>query len=276
MTWFKVDDKLHSHAKAVRAGVDAIGLWVLCGSWAMDQHSDGFVPDYVALRIDPKARRRADKLVASGLWVATERNGDKGWLFHDWEEYQPSAEDVMAKRQAQSEGSREGNHRRWHLDRGVRVASCPLCLLDQSTHQLPDQSTDRGTESVGNPPEPDPYPTMTNVIVGADKPRRSTTRGSRLASDFTPSPASRSTILTDYPMLDLRREHARFVDYWMAQPGQKGTKVDWDATWRNWMRRAGDDVRGGAFRPTTKADQNRAIFDRADERARQSEPRVIL
>jgi hypothetical protein len=29
-----------------------------------------------------------------------------------------------------------------------------------------------------------------------------------------------------------------FRDYWKAQPGQKGVKTDWTATWRNWVRRA--------------------------------------
>lgn len=29
---------------------------------------------------------------------------------------------------------------------------------------------------------------------------------------------------------------AAFRDYWIAQPGQKGVKTDWTATWRNWVR----------------------------------------
>ncbi|MGR9087307.1 MAG: hypothetical protein ACU841_09570 [Gammaproteobacteria bacterium] len=29
---------------------------------------------------------------------------------------------------------------------------------------------------------------------------------------------------------------ARFRDYWIAQPGAKGRKLDWQATWRNWVR----------------------------------------
>lgn len=29
----------------------------------------------------------------------------------------------------------------------------------------------------------------------------------------------------------------QFRDYWLAQPGAKGRKVDWEATWRNWVRR---------------------------------------
>jgi phage terminase Nu1 subunit (DNA packaging protein) len=36
-----------------------------------------------------------------------------------------------------------------------------------------------------------------------------------------------------------------FVDYWIAQPGQKGVKTDWDATWRNWMRRKQADLKAG-------------------------------
>ena len=29
---------------------------------------------------------------------------------------------------------------------------------------------------------------------------------------------------------------ATFRDYWIAQPGSKGVKADWTATWRNWIR----------------------------------------
>ncbi len=28
----------------------------------------------------------------------------------------------------------------------------------------------------------------------------------------------------------------KFRDYWISQPGQKGVKLDWSATWRNWVR----------------------------------------
>lgn len=28
----------------------------------------------------------------------------------------------------------------------------------------------------------------------------------------------------------------RFKDYWTAKPGKDGTKLDWQATWRNWVR----------------------------------------
>lgn len=28
----------------------------------------------------------------------------------------------------------------------------------------------------------------------------------------------------------------RFRDFWIAKPGKEGTKLDWEATWRNWVR----------------------------------------
>lgn len=31
-------------------------------------------------------------------------------------------------------------------------------------------------------------------------------------------------------------EYYKFRDYWIAQPGQKASKRDWIATWRNWLR----------------------------------------
>ena len=98
--WFMVDDKLHSHMKAARAGAEAMGLWVLAGSWAADQLTDGFIPDYMALRLDSKAKRHAASLVAAGFWIAAEREGERGWQFHEWTDFQPTKEEVQVKRAA--------------------------------------------------------------------------------------------------------------------------------------------------------------------------------
>ena len=37
---------------------------------------------------------------------------------------------------------------------------------------------------------------------------------------------------------ELQRVFDEFKDYWIAVPGAKGVKLDWLATWRNWVRRA--------------------------------------
>lgn len=48
------------------------------------------------------------------------------------------------------------------------------------------------------------------------------------------------------PLVNLDRETERFIDYWTAE-GK--SKADWDATWRNWMRRAQDNAERGGPRP---------------------------
>ena len=97
MPWFKVDDKLHSHRKAARAG-EALALWVVAGSWCMDHLTDGFVPDYMASRLMVNGASHAEALVASGLWVEAERGGEKGWEFHDWPVHQPTREAIEEDR----------------------------------------------------------------------------------------------------------------------------------------------------------------------------------
>lgn len=36
---------------------------------------------------------------------------------------------------------------------------------------------------------------------------------------------------------DVLREEQVFRDYWVSLAGSKATKLDWEATWRNWIRR---------------------------------------
>jgi len=107
MVWFRVDDKLHSHRKAARAGVEALGLWALAGSWCSDQLTDGFIPDYMARKLDTKANRHAAALVTAGLWEPAEQGGDKGWQFHEWDEYQQTRDETESKRDKWRDKKRE-------------------------------------------------------------------------------------------------------------------------------------------------------------------------
>lgn len=98
MPWFKVDDKLHKHRKARLAGCEAMGLWALAGSWSAAELQDGFVPESVCAQWTPKFKALGGKLVAAGLWTAGEKRGEKGWYFHDWTTYQPTAAKVRKDR----------------------------------------------------------------------------------------------------------------------------------------------------------------------------------
>lgn len=59
-----------------------------------------------------------------------------------------------------------------------------------------------------------------------------TARGSRLPPDFAPD----FQFAIDGGIQDTAEEANKFRDYWNSQPGQKGVKTDWPATWRNWCR----------------------------------------
>jgi len=61
-------------------------------------------------------------------------------------------------------------------------------------------------------------------------------RGSRLAQDWVLTKSLGEWAQTERPDLDVRLVAEQFKDYWIAQPGQKGVKLDWSATWRNWVR----------------------------------------
>lgn len=71
-------------------------------------------------------------------------------------------------------------------------------------------------------------------------------RGTRLPAGWTPGPEQDAFA----EGLGIRNgvaaaELEKFRDYWAAQPGQKGVKTDWTATWRNWLRRVAEDRRTG-------------------------------
>jgi uncharacterized protein YdaU (DUF1376 family) len=71
-----------------------------------------------------------------------------------------------------------------------------------------------------------------------------TTRGTRLPEAWEPLeddvPKAKGWGLTDD---EIRWEHQKFTDYWRSRSGAKGVMLDWDSTWRNWMRKAADDKR---------------------------------
>ena len=68
------------------------------------------------------------------------------------------------------------------------------------------------------------------------KPIKENKRGSRLTQDWFLTKAMGDWATQERPDLDVRQVAEQFKDYWVAQAGQKGVKLDWDATWRNWVR----------------------------------------
>lgn len=90
MPWFRVDHSFWSHPKTLGLSTEAVALWVRAGSYAMQHLTGGRVAGR-ALRLLGASPDDAAELVSAGLW---EMDRD-GWRFHDWDEYQPSADSII-------------------------------------------------------------------------------------------------------------------------------------------------------------------------------------
>lgn len=104
MTWFKVDDSFHSHPKVLATDPAALGLWVVAGAWSSANLTGGFVPDRALPRLLPDGVSLAKELAAAGLW----KRSKGGYLFHDWTDYNPTAEEEREKRRKRAEAGRKG------------------------------------------------------------------------------------------------------------------------------------------------------------------------
>ena len=81
---------------------------------------------------------------------------------------------------------------------------------------------------------PDETPDETPVIIEAAKAPPKNKRGTRISQDWVLPDEWKDWAITQGANATLEGE--KFYDYWIAKPGQGGVKLDWAATWRNWIR----------------------------------------
>lgn len=251
MTWFKVDDGLHSHRKRVRAGHEAMGLWVIAGSWAAFELTDGWVPDDVVEYLVPiVGADLAKRLERAGLWYRVTRDGEEGWQFHDWDVHQPSKEKVLADRAAaadrQARARERARQKRAQQDKPQDWES------EESEPSRRDSRVTNGGShgTVTVPPtRPDPTRTSYGSSYGEassasppdDAPKKpSPRRGSRIPADFKVTPKMVAWARERCPGVDGRLQTELFINYWQAKAGPNAIKRDWESTWRNWMLKANE------------------------------------
>lgn len=102
MTWVKLDDGFADHPKIAPLSNEAFRVFVHGLCYSARHLTDGRIPQAVAKAISP--RRALDELVEAGLW---NRNGT-GFVIHDYLDFQPSSEQIRAKRAADSERKKSG------------------------------------------------------------------------------------------------------------------------------------------------------------------------
>lgn len=179
MAWFKTDDKLPDNrkARAVRKSHPAksrdiapFGLWVLAGAWS----DDGWVPLEWLEDWDDEAKTLAERLVNAGLWHPTVRDGEPGYIFHDWHDQNPVRDDNDP-----SATGTFGNHIRWHVQRQIVAPDCTHCPTEPNESSADDRGDIGATiapdigviggESLPSRPDPIPDPTRPDPTTSSDE-----------------------------------------------------------------------------------------------------------
>jgi hypothetical protein len=238
MPWFKVDDGFHAHRKVAKLGhddSDAITLWTLAGSWSADQLTDGWVPEYVAARLDRDYERRAAALVRVGLWEEAEQDGEKGWQFHGWSEpgRNLTAEQVNAERAATAERQRRFRNKVKGTEE--RNAVTNTSVTDPRNAPV--------TDPLPFPSLPTEEVLRTSSSASRKRSAPAAKRGTRIPDDFHLTDDMRAWGLKNAPAVNGERETLKFINYYRSAPGHRGVRIDWDRTWQNWILKAADDYR---------------------------------
>lgn len=129
MGWVRLEDDFYDNRKLGEAGPLAELLWIRSLAWVNRNTQDGVLPPHQVRRLADFAEdcdylgkpqlpaMLAERLVAAGLWEEVEN----GYLIHNYHDFQPSAEEVMAKRvllsQKRSLAGRKGAFSRWEKSR---------------------------------------------------------------------------------------------------------------------------------------------------------------
>ena len=115
-------------------------------------------------------------------------------------------------------------------------------------------------------PEPEPEPELDSKREAKASPKN----GSRLPKDwFLPASWGQWAVAEGVSQEVARAEADRFKDYWVGLAGAKARKADWEATWRNWIRKTIADAKpkltaitGGQYVKPNKEQQRLDAFIR--------------
>ncbi len=76
----------------------------------------------------------------------------------------------------------------------------------------------------------------------SEGPKKGLPKGKRLPPDWGPTDTDWQDACRSLGGQRAGLELAKFRDYWPAKPGKDALKLDWDATWRNWARKASEGL----------------------------------
>jgi len=268
MPWVKLDDRFPSHRKIALLSDRAFRLHVSAICWSSENLTDGRIGDrelpLVAHIRGLKAT--AKQLEDAGLWDRT----DDGWMIHDFLDYNPSREQILAERKKNA--ARQEKFRQRRNGKPVPPDGADAPETHDGDTNAARRRHDGDTTATGNrhevqtepqvngfrngvtngvPSRPVPSPTPSMADLGGDG-----AASSQVDLDaYAPSPIEidgfqltdamrRWALQTFGPTLDIDHATAQFVSHYRST----GTRrKSWPDAWQKWIR---DDAKRAAERAT--------------------------
>ena len=235
MTWAKLDDRLHSNRKVRKAGLEAMGLWVIGLSYCAFELTDGFIDhEWIQMWSGPKTDELCSRLVASGLWSEV----DGGYQYNDYLDYNPSAKDVLAAREqsnARQMRRRKKGSAEHVTDDVTHVVTRDSRRDNESTPNEVTRDSRHKSRVSHTTPDPDPDPERAHT-QGAREAVESTQMPPSLPVASSPASAVRATAQGE--ILAALQSHealalvatARFAEQLEGRRMGKGSLVAWIVT----------------------------------------------
>jgi uncharacterized protein YdaU (DUF1376 family) len=230
-------DQATAHLSAVEDGIySRLIRWYMASEQALPS-------DVAAILRRVRAHTRDEKAAVKTVLAEFFQLHEDGYHQHRCDEEVERFKGKQAKARASADA-------RWGAMRSASERNANASLNDDA----PDMRTHSSSNANGM--HRAPVPTHQSPDTNTSEPKVPRSRGSRLQPDWEPGEGG--IAFAQQQGLANGKAHAelaKFRDYWCAQPGQKGVKTDWQATWRNWVRKAtenhggkpsGDDIFGGA------------------------------
>lgn len=208
-----------NHPKILILSDAAFRCLVEATLWSREQEKDGFLARRLALAKWSLAALQ--ELCTNDDENPSLVEREEGWYIHHYAEHQETKADIEARRERNRTNGQKGGLAK--AKRGAKRVGKPA-------------TSDSVSENVAEKEEEKHNSTTAYAVV-----ERARKRAHRLPDNWLPDETVIKQMSVEHPHVDLRAEHAKFVDYWQAKSGSNATKHDWNATWRNWIRRAAEN-----------------------------------
>lgn len=120
--FIRLDHGMPENPKVVGLNDSAFRLYIETICWCSRQETDGAIPAALIKRLG--STKAVNELARAGLLDTT----DGGYIVHDYLDFQRSATEIQAFRDAKGKAGSLGNHQRWHVARRKRDPECEFCL----------------------------------------------------------------------------------------------------------------------------------------------------